>query len=183
MNRVGTVGAVLAAFLVFTGCGSTQTGSPNFDLARFGLDSADGQVGPVRLISVFIASPGARGSTHLAGNSAALLLTIANDGQTDDLLTGASAEAAEHVVIRNGDAAADRQVQVPVPAGGVAVLREVTAHHLELSGLRETLRGGLSVPVTFRFRDAGVFTLEVPVRTYTDVPVDRVPQPLSAPNR
>jgi copper(I)-binding protein len=173
MSRIGVVGTVLLVLLTLVACGSGATGSPTSDRARIGLDSVDGQVGQLRLLSVAIASPGARGSTHIAGDSAALLLTIANDGRAEDLLTGASAEAAGQVVFRYGDALTDRQGELPVPAGGVTVLREVTGSHLELSGLRETLRSGFSVPVTFRFRDAGSLTLEVPVRTYNDVRPDR----------
>jgi copper(I)-binding protein len=139
----------------------------------------DAQVGRLRLLSVSVASPGARGSTHVAGDSAVLLLTVANDGRDDDVLVGASTDVAERVVLRDGDDAAEPDLEVTVPAGGVAVLREVEALHMELSGLHDTLRSGFSVPVTFEFRDAGPVTAEVPVRTYRDVPVDRVPQPLT----
>jgi copper(I)-binding protein len=48
----------------------------------------------LRLLSVAIASPGARGGMHLTGDSAALLLTIANDGKAEDVLTGARADVA-----------------------------------------------------------------------------------------
>lgn len=173
MNRIRTLGAILLAVLVLAGCGAVQTGGTNPDRARIGLDSVDGRVGPLRLIAVAIASPGGRGSFHLAGDSAALLLTIANDGTADDELTGAAAESASHVVLRDGDASATSHLRVPVPSGGVAVLREVSGQHLELTGLRESLRSGFSFPVTFRFRDAGLVTLSVPVRTYTDVRPDK----------
>jgi hypothetical protein len=43
----------------------------------------------------------------------------------------------------------------------------------EPSGLTEALRSGLSVPVTFEFRDAGSLTLSVPINSYTDVRPDR----------
>jgi copper(I)-binding protein len=69
-------------------------------------------------------------------------------------------------------------MDVRVPSGGVAVLREVSGPHLELSGLRKILRSGFSVPVTFDFRDAGPVTLKVPIRTYSDVRPDRFSPPL-----
>jgi copper(I)-binding protein len=175
MNRIRVAGAVLLTLLALAGC--TTAGSPSLDRARIGLDSVDGRVGQLRLLSVSVASPGTRGSVHLAANSAALLLTIANDGDADDALTGASAVVADRVVLRDGDASAKRQLDVSVPSGGVAVLREVTGPHLELTGLREVLRSGFSVPVTFDFRDAGSVTLEVPIRTYTDVRPDRFSLP------
>jgi periplasmic copper chaperone A len=179
MNRITVVGTVLLTVLVFAGCGSAQAGSSHTDSARIELDSLDGQVGQLRLLSVAVASPGARGSMHIAGDSAALFLSIANDGKAEDVLIGASADVTKQVVFRNGDDPPDPHLQVRVPPGGLAVLDEVTGPHLELFGLRETLRGGFSVPVTFEFRDAGSVTLKVPIRTYTDVPVDRIPQPLS----
>ena len=183
MNRLGIVGTILLVLLVLTGCASVQTGAPALDRARIGLDSVDGQVGRLRLLSVSVASPGERGSLHLPGDSAALLLTIANDGKAEDALTGASADVANRVVFRNGDASPRSHLRLHVPAGGVAVLREVTGPHLELSGLREELRSGFSVPVTFRFRGAGVVTLSVPVRTYTDVRPDRYVEAAAATTR
>jgi copper(I)-binding protein len=181
VNRIGIIGATLLTLVVvlLSGCSSGQTASsdPLFSRTRTGLDSVDGQVGGLRLLGVAIASPGGRGSLHIAGDSAALLLTIANDGSAEDLLTGVRAEAAQQVVLRTGDASPDPNLHVAVAPGAVAVLREVTGPHLELSGLRETLVSGFSVPVTFQFRDAGSLTLEVPVRTYTDVRPDRFSTP------
>ncbi|MGY1603984.1 copper chaperone PCu(A)C [Geodermatophilus sp. SYSU D00815] len=177
MRRTGVLATTALLLLVLAGCGSARTGSSNLDRARIGLDSVDGRVGELRLLSVSLASPGTRGSLHIAGDSAALLLTVANDGEAEDALTGAGTDVAEEVVLRDGDASPEPRVDVPVPPGGVAVLREVTGPHLELTGLRETLRSGFSVPVTFEFRDAGPVVLEVPVRTYTDVRPDRFTEP------
>jgi copper(I)-binding protein len=179
MNRIAVVGAILLAVLGLAGCDSGQTDSPSLARTRPGVDSVDGQVGQLRLLSVAIAAPGARGSMHLAGDSAALFLTIANDGKAEDVLAGARADVARQVVFRIGDASPDPYLRLAVPSGDVTALREVTGPHLELSGLRETLRSGFSVPVTFEFRDAGSVTLNVPIRTYTDVPIDRIPQPLT----
>jgi copper(I)-binding protein len=173
MNRTGVSGTILLLLLVLTGCSALRTGPSSFDHTRFQLDSVDGQIGQLRPLSVTVASPGTRGSVHIAGDSAALLLTIANDGETDDVLTGVATDVAEEVVLRDGDASAEPRVEVPVPSGGVAVLREVTGRHLELTGLHEPLRSGFSVPVSFQFRDAGTVTLEVPIGTYSDVRPDR----------
>ena len=166
--------AVLLTLLVLAGCGSLPSGSTDLERSRIGLDSVDGRVGDLRLLSVSIASPGRRGSTHLAGDSAALLLTIANDGHAADALTGVHTDVARQVVARDGDGAAEERLDVTVPDGGVAVLREVSGEHLELSRLQETLRSGFSVPVTFVFRNAGTVTLQVPIRTYEGVRPDRL---------
>ena len=177
MNRIGVVGTIMLTLLVLAGCGSGQAGSSNPDRAGIELDGVDGQVGQLRLLSVAVVSPGGRGSMHMSGDSAALLLTIANNGKAEDALTGTRADLAEQVVLLNGDASPVPRVDVPVPPGSVAVLSEVTGPHLGLSGLREPLRSGVSIPVTFEFRDAGSVTLEVPVRTYTDVRPDKYLEP------
>jgi copper(I)-binding protein len=173
MNRTRVVGTILLTLLL-AGCGSTQPGP-----AGVGPEGVGGQLGDLRLLGVTVDSPGARGSMHIAGDSAALLLTIANDGKAEDVLIGARADVAQQVVFRDGDSPPVPHLQVPVPAGDVTVLREVTAPHLELSGLREALRTGSSVPITFEFGTAGTVTLDVPIHTYTDVAVDRIPQPLT----
>src|SRR3954469_16685837 len=179
MNRTGAVAAILCTLLALAGCGSGQTAAadPFFSRTRIGLDSVDGQVGEGRFLTVATASPGTRGSIHLAGDSAALLLTLANDGTSKDVLTGASTEAADQVLFRDGDAPASSHLHTAASPGAVAALREVTGPHLELSGLAAPLRSGFSVPVTFQFRDAGSVTLKVPIRTYTDVRPDRASIP------
>jgi copper(I)-binding protein len=179
MKRIGVSAAILLTLLVLAGCAPSQAASsdPFFSRTRIGLDSVDGQVGQLRLLSVSIASPGPRGSIHLAGDSAALLLTVANDGGAEDVLIGVRAEAARQVVFRTGDASPNSHLHVVVSPGAAAVLREVTGPHLELEDLNQTLRSGFSVPVTFQFRDAGTVTLEVPIRTYDDVRPDKFSTP------
>jgi len=183
MSRTRVAVATLLTLLALAGCTAGVPGPPDLDRARIGLDSVDGRVGDLRLLSVSIASPGGRGSIHVAGDNAALLLTVANHGQADDELTGAGTESADEIVLRNGDGDAEPRLDVPVPAGGVAVLREVSGLHLELTGLRQALRSGFSLPVTFEFRDAGPVTLSVPIRTYTDVRPDRLLEPVAVPTR
>ncbi|MGY1804873.1 copper chaperone PCu(A)C [Blastococcus sp. SYSU D00922] len=177
MKRAGFVATLLLVVLL-AGCSALRTGPSSYEHTRFQLDSVDGRIGPLRLLSVSIASPGTRGSFHVAGDSAALLLTIANDGEDEDELIGASSDVADEVVLRDGDDPPDADVAVTVPPGGVAVVRDVAGAHLELTGLQERLRSGLDVPVTFEFRDAGSLTLSVPVGTYTDVRPDRFSPPL-----
>lgn len=182
MNRTGVVGTTLLLLLVLGGCtsgsASSSRGDPRLDRPRMGLEGIDGRVEQLRLLGVAVASPGTRGSLHIAGDSAALLLTITNDGRTDDVLTSATTDVADEVVLRDGDAAPDPDLELPVRADGSAVLRQVDGPHLELSGLRELVRSGHRVPITFEFRDAGPITLQVPVNAYSDVRPDRFSSPL-----
>src|SRR5689334_24204255 len=119
MKRIGVPAVIVLLLLVLSGCATTAAGSN----ARSGLDSIDGRVGTLRLLSVALGSPSERGSVHVAGGNAALLLTIANDGKDDDVLTGVSADGADKVVVRDSDGPAKR-LEVAVPSGGVVVLRE-----------------------------------------------------------
>ncbi|WP_051516051.1 copper chaperone PCu(A)C [Candidatus Blastococcus massiliensis] len=177
MNRTGVVGTVLLLLLVLGGCSSDQVrssqGDPRLDRTRIGLEGIDGRADQLRLLGVAVASPGTRGSLHIAGDSAALLLTITNGGRADDVLTSATTDVADEVVLRDGDAAPDPDLDVPVRSDGAVVLRQVDGPHLELSGLRELMRSGHRVPITFHFRDAGPVTLQVPVNAYSDVRPDR----------
>lgn len=171
MKRLGVV-EILIALLASAGCvvQTTTVAAPD-------TGGADAEVGRLRLNRVAVESPGPPGSIHVAGNSAALLVTIANFGDAPDVLTGVAGNAARRVVLRDGDTVQAPPLQVTVPASGAAVLDDVTGVHLELADLWEPLRGGSRILVTFEFRDAGPVTVQVPVRRYTDVPVDRVPPP------
>jgi copper(I)-binding protein len=145
---------------------AAPSAGPTTGSSRPDLDSVEGEVGDLRLLHVYIASPGQRGSPHDPGDGADLLLTVANDGTAADVLSGASGDAAEQVVFRDGDLTATSPPHVAAPAGGVASLQDVSGPHLELSGLTQELRSGGSVPVTFTFATAGSVTLQVPVATY-----------------
>jgi copper(I)-binding protein len=177
MKRIGAVATVLVTLLVLAGCGSVQAGSPHLDRAEIGPDGVSGQVGQIRLLDVSITSPGPRGSVHIAGDDAALLLTIANDGKAADVLIRAGADVARRTVFRDGDAAPNPRLEVPVASRSVAVLSEVTGPHLELTQLHQTLPSGSHIPVTFEFRDAGSVTLDVPVAAYADVRPDKYSAP------
>ncbi|MGH3729467.1 MAG: copper chaperone PCu(A)C [Micromonosporaceae bacterium] len=52
---------------------------------------------------------------------------------------------------------------VELPPGSCALLGADTPYHLELTGLREEISPGRTVPITFEFEKAGEVTLEVPV--------------------
>jgi copper(I)-binding protein len=173
-QRRGPAAVALAAVLVAAPLGAcsrerADSGAPAASTGRT-LDSVDGQVGSIRVLHAYVATPGERGATHTAEDGAELLLTVANDGAAADELVAVTSDAADEVLFRDGDADPTAELAVEVPPGGVAVLRDVDGTHLELAGLREELRSGSRLAVTFEFRDAGPVTLQVPVATYVATP-------------
>ena len=168
----GLVFVAVVVLLLGTSCSRERATPSASTSSAFGrnLDSVDGQAGTIRLLHVYVASPGERGTTHIVGEGAELFLTLANGGDDPDTLVGTHSEAAAQVLFRNGDTDPTPQIEVEVPAGGVAGLREVTGPHLELVELAEPLRSGTSLAITFEFEDSGPVTLNVPVAVYNGRP-------------
>lgn len=108
------------------------------------------------------------------GGDARAYLRIFNNGDQDETFLGASTDAARSVTIVPESAGASTApatpssggatvTSLPVPSAGELAI--VPGHyHLQISGLRETLRSAQTIPITFRFAHAGELTLQVPVQ-------------------
>jgi copper(I)-binding protein len=94
------------------------------------------------------------GSSVPAGSSASMFLSIYNGGTSDDKLVSVSAPAATSVQVTGGT------VGIPVNS---AVDLTGPQPDVVLSGLKQDLSGGESIPVTLDFQHAGSVTLQVPV--------------------
>jgi periplasmic copper chaperone A len=100
-------------------------------------------------------------------------MTIRNDGDTPDVLVGASTTAAERAVV-HATRLIDGRREMEETAGGIAIPAETTivfepgADHLMLVGLREALVQGDEFPLTVRFARAGEVTVRVRVRRKVD---------------
>jgi len=105
--------------------------------------------------------------TPPAAAVAAVYFSITNSGATADALVAVSTPIAAKVELHES-----RNVQgviemrelpsVPCPAGAT-VNSEPGGLHVMLVGLNRPLMAGTTFPVTLRFRDAGVLTLQIPV--------------------
>ena len=100
-------------------------------------------------------------------NSAAYF-TVENQGGGADRLTGAStpvaARAELHTHTMENGVMSMRQVShVEIPAGE-NVRFKPGGLHVMLIGLKQPLKAGENVPVTFTFQKAGRITVEMPVR-------------------
>jgi copper(I)-binding protein len=163
--------AATAVLVLASGCGGGQTSSAQATASALSTNrqhaqGADATAASLAVLSATVAAPPSYGATYGPGQSVALLLTVANHGTSADELTGATSPVAAQVVYRDGQGAPTAQLQVQVPPGGVAELRQTTGPHLELTGLTQSLHSGQGVPVTFQFTSAGPLTVSVPVDTY-----------------
>jgi copper(I)-binding protein len=93
---------------------------------------------------------------------------LRNGTDEDDGLLGVETPVADtaeiHTVSMDGDVMRMRPVpEVPVPAGGEAVLRP-GGYHVMLIGVRGPLEEGDTVPLTLRLRSGRTLRLAAPVR-------------------
>jgi copper(I)-binding protein len=127
-------------------------------------DSVNVTLGPLRLLGLRIETPA--DAVHVTGGNTGLFVTIANSGPTPDTLVAASTVDAQSIVFRDGAGEVQSPPRVAVPADGVASMQYPGGPHLELVGLKRDVAGGRFMPVTFRFENAGVTTVDVFVQGY-----------------
>jgi len=137
-------------------------------------DSINASIGTLRLLAVRIETPS--DTVHVSGDNVGLFVTIANAGATADVLTAVSSVDAQKIVFRDGTGPAATGISVDIPPGGVASMQYPGGPHLELVGLKRDVAGGRFLPVTFRFKEAGVTTINVFVQGFAQPTVP----PLSA---
>jgi copper(I)-binding protein len=110
--------------------------------------------------TIAIERPWAR-ATPPGAQTAAAYLTIANHGNEEDVLIGASSPMAErvefHETTTTGGVMRMRPATrgVAVPAHGTVELKADGGYHVMLSGLKAPLRSGTMLPITLRFAKAG----------------------------
>jgi copper(I)-binding protein len=95
------------------------------------------------------------GSTVPSGSSASMFVSLYNTGDNSDALLSATAPAAGNVSLSGGT--------VALPANSAPVNLTGPEPKVVLENLTKPLRGGATIPVTFRFQHAGQVTLQVPV--------------------
>lgn len=134
MSTLRTAAALLLGSLLLSACGAAA--------------STDGQIG---VTDARIPVP--------AGSTGAVYLTLTNDADTDDALTGASTDVAGTVELHetstaDGTMSMQQLQQIDIPAGGDAVL-EPGGLHIMLIDVSSDLAEGDEVDVTLEFENAG----------------------------
>ena len=181
-RRVATALALAAgAVLTLSACGAGQISQTATQVAAINGNSGD--VGQIALRNVHVIYPNSEEYSLEPGGKAALGFSIVNlDPYTEDTLTGistdfaAAATGAEDVTIPPGRSvvaglppaqAAEAEELVidesPKPAGDEEEPDTSVPVAVELTGLKEGVRPGLTIPVTFTFAKAGDVTIRVPV--------------------
>jgi copper(I)-binding protein len=140
----------------------------------------------IALTTAVVATAGALGAAVVAGQhgtptaspvamtgTAAVYMTIANNGADGDRLLGGETDVAQAVEIHDL-ADVDGMMQMrPLPEGleipgGSEVVLESGGLHVMLFGLTRDLPNGETYELTLAFERAGEVTLEVPVRARAD---------------
>ena len=104
-----------------------------------------------------------------ASTITAAYMKVANNGDEDDAITGASSTAAETTEIHlssvddKGVAKMEKVDGVAVSAGGTVELKP-GSYHIMLIGLKEPLKGGENVEIVLDFEKAGKVTVNAPVK-------------------
>jgi hypothetical protein len=127
------------------------------------LPAAEGIIGDIHISGGFAYSP-------ITVESGAAYLILQNTGNLADTLSGVTSPVAEHAIVHGsmagGAGSMSRLENLPIAAGSAVVLKPGGAH-LMLEGFDRLYPPGETIPITLTFRRAGVITLRLPVRAYT----------------
>jgi copper(I)-binding protein len=153
-RRLGARPAAVAALLVpalaavaLSGCATGTDALTSH--ARTTTDSVSAALGTISLRNIYVAGPADQ------GGSAQIISAFFNGGVDDDMITGVSSPLAANGVVPSKN--------VIAAGGGTIYIANGSAP--TLTGLKQKLLLGATVPVTFTFAKAGSVTVLVPVET------------------
>jgi copper(I)-binding protein len=181
---LGSVVLGLGAALAIAGCGAGQI--TQTDTQQPAVNGAYAQAGRVLIRDAALQFPQSGQQAYAAGSNAPLSLVIVNQEPTDDelvsvsspLASGAQIEGSKVIVAgsylvvggQEGGAGAETSAAQPSSAtaaaaasGGVKTPEKMGHATVVLQGLRTNVWAGMTVPVTFTFRNAGQVTVELPI--------------------
>jgi hypothetical protein len=150
-----TMALMVAATLTVSGCASGQYSQTAEQVAA--IDGANGIIGDLTVLNARLAPTS--GEDYPAGSNARLLLWVSNDGLNPDTLSGVSTTAAKSVKI-TGDAA--------LPGQSLVDFSSDTGTQVVVTGFLQDQYYGVSIPMTFSFKNAGSLTVNVPIQLPPD---------------
>jgi copper(I)-binding protein len=151
-----TLALMVAATLTVSGCAAGQYSQTADQVAA--IDGANGIVGDLTVLNARLAPTS--GQDYPAGSNARVLFWISNDSINPDTLSGISTTAAKSVKI-TGDAV--------LPGQSLVDFASDTGSQVVVTGFLQDQYYGVSIPMTFSFKNAGSLTMNVPI----EIPPDR----------
>jgi copper(I)-binding protein len=146
-HRTRLLLGLVIPLLLLTGCAARSfPETPTLVLPQGGVNTTIGQM---QLDDIWVEGP----YGLPAGGSAPLHVAMTNDSTSADTLVRVSTPAAREVTIPPGG--------MLVPAGQQLNLQDHTP--IRLQGIRQPLKAGQWLPVTFEFARAGAVTVDVTV--------------------
>jgi copper(I)-binding protein len=143
--------ALLAAVtLTVTGCGAGQYSQTADQVAA--INGANGTIGDLTVLNAQLTPTD--GEDYPAGSSARVLLWISNDSINPDTLSGVSTTAAKSVQITGS---------AQLPAQTLSDFATDTGTRLVVTGFLQDQYYGVSIPMTFSFKNSGSLTLNIPI--------------------
>ncbi|HVW40809.1 MAG TPA: hypothetical protein VHC18_05615 [Amycolatopsis sp.] len=170
---LGTSVLGLGAVLVLAGCGAGQITQTDTMLPA--VNGALASAGQLSVRNAGLVNRNTCEQAFAPGSNAALSLTIANDGADDDELVAVSSSNAAGATIGGQKTIVGRSTLVVGPvnqtesgegsSASAATGTPTSVGHatVELQGLKSVIWPGMTMPVTFTFRDAGPVTVQLPV--------------------
>lgn len=169
-GRIGRAVLALGAAVVLAGCSAGQITQTSSQLPAVNGDVA--AAADLRVSNAAMSFPkDAKIAAYPKGADVALVMSIANDGDKDDVLQSVSSPQASSVSI-TGDknVPAHSRLSVGQPFGSAPASvqaaedeEETGSVKIVLKGIKAELRPGMTVEVTLKFRDAGPVVLRLPM--------------------
>lgn len=157
----------IGAVLTLAGCGASQT-SQTADQVPV-VNGAEGNAQAVAVRNVQMAFP--QGAVYRSGSSVPLQGMVANGGPSDDRLVQVSSPFAASASVSGSSEIPSRTslTLTQGPGQGQASVQGgpsgQPSARVELQGLKQDIRPGVTVPVTFTFEKSGSTTVQVPLST------------------
>ncbi len=176
------IAAALTCALALTGCAAGQRAQTANEFSV--IDGVNANAGTMGLRDVGLEAPKPTG--YIIGDNASLLLTMVNNGRTDDTLTAVSSPSAAGVSFGGLTTASPGaapspsasasvlpvSTPIPIPAGHSVSVGEGAGDGVDatitLEKLTAPLISGQSLTVTFTFSQAGTVTFRIPVKLGAD---------------
>jgi copper(I)-binding protein len=158
----------IGAVLTLAGCGASQT-SQTADQVSV-VNGAEGDAQAVAVRNVQMAFPQGE-AVYRSGASVPLQGVVANGGPTDDRLVQVSSPFAASAAVSGSSEIPSRTslALTQGPGQGQASVQGgpsgQPSARVELQGLKQDVRPGVTVPVTFTFEKSGSTTVQVPLGT------------------